>query len=752
MAGKFVDVTLRLIDKMTSPLNSAGAKLKDSAKQWERAGKQIQSVGKNIEKVGTGMTKAVTLPVIGAGVAAVKTAADFEKGMSGVQAICGATGGELAELSEKAKEMGAKTKFSATEATDAFKYMAMAGWDSSQMMSGIEGIMHLAGATEEDLASTSDIVTDAITAFGLSAKDTNMFVDVLAQTANRSNTDVGMLGESFKYVAPVAGAMKYSVQDVATALGLMANNGVKASTAGTSLRSWISRMAAPTDAVAAAMKAVGISLTDANGKTKNFMTILKDTRKGFSQLTEAQKSQYASALAGKNGMSGLLAIVNSSDEDFAKLSSAIYDSEGACKKMYDTAQNNLVGQLTILKSTVESIAISFGERLTPYVKQGTEWVQKLADKFNALSPAQQDTIIKIALMAAAAGPAIFMFGKTVTIVGKTVSMLGKAGKAFKTFGTVAKMIGSPVGITIGVLLALIAVGVLLYKNWDKVKATAGKAFGYVKGVFQACGISGESMRKKLEPIGKRFKEIGVNAKELWAVVGPAFKLIGDTISYTFKQRVGPVIGVVVGAVIGYFSEMIKSIINVVDGITTVIGGLIKFLTGVFTGNWRKAWEGIKDIFGGVFKTIGSLAKMSMNGVIGVINGAIAGINKIGLKVPDWVPVIGGKDFHINIPVIPQLAKGTMNWKGGPVQVHERGGEIIDLPRGTRVYPHDKSVQMAYRAGSSRKWSFNLEKLADQIVIREEGDIKKVIDQLAEMLEKASTNVGGSMDGDIPVLE
>ena len=260
------------------------------------------------------------------------------------------------------------------------------------------------------------------------------------------------------------------------------------------------------------------------------------------------------------------------------------------------------------------------------------------------------------------------------------------------------------------------------------------------------------MRKKLEPIGKRFKEIGVNAKELWAVVGPAFKLIGDTISYTFKQRVGPVIGVVVGAVIGYFSEMIKSIINVVDGITTVIGGLIKFLTGVFTGNWRKAWEGIKDIFGGVFKTIGSLAKMSMNGVIGVINGAIAGINKIGLKVPDWVPVIGGKDFHINIPVIPQLAKGTMNWKGGPVQVHERGGEIIDLPRGTRVYPHDKSVQMAYRAGSSRKWSFNLEKLADQIVIREEGDIKKVIDQLAEMLEKASTNVGGSMDGDIPVLE
>ncbi len=748
MAGKFVDVTLRLIDKMTSPLNAAGAKLKDSAKQWERAGKQIQSVGKSIEKVGTGMTKAVTLPVLGAGAAAVKTAADFEKGMSGVQAICGATGEELTKLSEKAKEMGAKTKYSATEATDAFKYMAMAGWDSSQMLNGIEGIMHLAGATEEDLASTSDIVTDAITAFGLSAKDTNMFVDVLAQTANRSNTDVGMLGESFKYVAPVAGAMKYSVQDVATALGLMANNGVKASTAGTSLRSWISRMAAPTDAVADAMKAVGISLADADGKTKDFMTILKDTRKGFSQLTEAQKAQYASALAGKNGMSGLLAIVNSSDKDFADLASAIYDSDGACQQMYDTAQNNLTGQLTILKSTVESIAISFGDRLIPYVKQGTEWVQKLADKFNALSPAQQDMIIKIALMAAAAGPAILMFGKTVTIVGKTASMVGKAGKAFKTFGTVAAMVGSPVGITIGVLLALTAAGVLLYKNWDKVKATAGKVFGYVKGVFQTCGTSGEGMRKKIEPIAGRFKEIGAEVKELWSVVSPYVKKIGSVIGTVFKVEIGAAIG----AAIGFLGSMLASVTGIIDGILDVFKGLIKFVAGAFTGDWKKAWDGIKDIFGGTFKALVSLAKIPMNGVIGIINGAIAGINKLGITVPDWVPVIGGKDFHINIPVIPQLAKGTMNWKGGPVQVHERGGEIIDLPRGTRVYPHDKSVQMAYKAGSSGKWSFNLEKLADQIVIREEGDIKKIMNQLAEMLEKASTNVGGSVDGDIPVLE
>lgn len=749
MAGKFVDVTLRLIDKMSSPLNAAGAKLKESSEQWMRAGKQIQNAGKNIEKTGSAMTKTVTLPIVGAGVAAVKTAADFEKGMSGVQAISGATGSQLKDLSEKAKEMGAKTKFSATEATDAFKYMAMAGWDTTQMLDGIEGVMHLAGATGEDLASTSDIVTDAITAFGLSAKDTKMFVDVLAQTANRSNTDVSMLGESFKYVAPVAGAMKYSVQDVSTALGLMANNGVKASTAGTSLRSWMSRMAAPTDSVASAMKELGISLTDSSGQTKDFMTIMKDTRAGFAKLTEAQKSQYASALAGKNGMSGLLAIVNSSDEDFAKLSKAIYDSDGACQKMYDTAQNNLSGQLTILKSTVESIAISFGERLTPYVKSTTEWLQKMAKRFTELSPAQQDMIIKIALMAAAAGPAILIFGKMVTTVGKVVSTVGKVGEEFKSFGTIAGLVTSPVGVVIGVLGALVVAGVLIYKNWDKIKKTAGNVFGYVKGVFNACGLSGEGMRAKIEPIVTKFQDIREGAKELGVVVEPIMTKIGDITGLVFKT----IIGGAIGAAIGCFGSMISTITNVVDGIMGMLNGLITFMTGVFTGNWSKACEGIKEIFGGAFKALTSLAKTPMNAAIGIINGAISGINKLGITVPDWVPGIGGKDFSINIPLIPQLAKGTTNWKGGPVQVHERGGEIIDLPRGTRVYPHDKSVQMAYKAGSSsRKWSFNLDKLADQIVIREEGDIKKIATELANMLEKASDNLGGGIDGNIPVLE
>lgn len=747
MAGKFVDVTLRLIDKMSSPLNAAGAKLKNSADQWTRAGKQIQNAGKSISAVGGSMTKTLTVPIVGAGVAAVKVASDFEKGMSTVQSISGATGKDLETLSQKAKEMGAKTKFSATEATEAFKYMGMAGWNSAQMMSGIEGVMYLAGATGEDLASTSDIVTDALTAFGLSAQDTNMFVDVLAQTANKSNTNVSMLGESFKYVAPVAGSLKYNVQDVSTALGVMANSGIKASQAGTSLRSWMSRMAAPTDQVEVAMKQVGISLTDSSGNMKDFMTVMKETRSGFSKLTEEQKAQAAAALAGKTGMSGLLAIVNASDSDFEKLTKSIYDSEGACKTMYDTANNNLQGQLTILKSTVESIAISFGQRMTPYVKKATEWLQKMADKFNALTPEQQDMIIKIGLVVASIGPMLLIFGKTVTTVGKVVSVVGKVGKAFKTFGTIAGMIGSPVGMVIAVLAALVVAGVLVYKNWDKIKATAGKVFGYVGKVMHACGVSGDWLKKILTPIGDKFTAIGAKLKEFWGIFEPVTSKINEINIAVFK--VG--FGIAIGGAIGYFKSMVVTLGNFIDGIISMYGGLITFITGIFTGDWKKAWEGVKEIFGGTFKALESLVRMPMNAVIGIINGAIAGINKLGLKIPDWVPVIGGKDFRVNIPVIPQLAKGTENWRGGLVQVHERGGEIIDLPRGTRVYPHDKSIQMAYRQGSRRGASLILQKLADQIIIREDADIDKIVDKLADMLKKTSENMGGDTDEYIPEL-
>lgn len=347
--------------------------------------KKLGSLAKGGLSILGGAIVGVTSAIGAASTAAIKVGSDFEAGMSKVSAISGATGDELKALSEKAKEMGAKTKFSATESAEAFQYMAMAGWKTEDMLSGIEGIMNLAAASGEDLATTSDIVTDALTAFGLSAKDSTHFADVLAQASSNANTNVSMMGETFKYVAPVAGALGFSAEDCATAIGLMANSGIKASQAGTSLRSIFTRMAKPTDEVEAAMTELGLSITNSDGSMKSLNEIMLDMRQSFSGLSEAQKAQMAAAIGGQEAMSGLLAIVNASDSDFDKLTASIENCDGASEKMAETMNDNLTGAITIFKSAAEGLGIELYESiqnpLKDIVKLGTEYVNQLTDAF-----------------------------------------------------------------------------------------------------------------------------------------------------------------------------------------------------------------------------------------------------------------------------------------------------------------------------------------------------------------------------------
>lgn len=285
---------------------------------------------------------------------AVKGYADFEEEMSAVKAISGATGDEFNRLKEKAIQMGADTKYSALESAQAFRYMGMAGWKTGEMIDGIAGIMNLAAASGEDLAMTADIVTDSLSAFGLQAKDSSMFADVLAAAATNSNTNVALMGQTFKYAAPVAGALGFTVQDTATAIGLMANQGIKGSEAGTALRSTMTRMVKPTNDSAEAMQILGLNILDANGKMKPFRDIIKDVRSGMSKLTPESKASVAAMLAGQEAMSGLLALVNSSDADFDKLASAIDNSNGAAQNMASIRMDNLKGDLEQLSGDWDS--------------------------------------------------------------------------------------------------------------------------------------------------------------------------------------------------------------------------------------------------------------------------------------------------------------------------------------------------------------------------------------------------------------
>ena len=314
-------------------------------KALEPVGQKMQDVGKKMESVGKDLTKKITLPLIGLGAAAIKVGSDFEAGMSEVGAISGATGNDLKKLEEKAKEMGATTKFSASESAEALKYMAMAGWDTTQMLDGLDGVMMLAASSGEDLGLVSDIVTDALTAFGMEAKEASNFADLLASASSNSNTNVAMLGESFKYVAPLFGALGYSAEDAALALGLMANAGIKGSQAGTSLKTAIANLANPTDKMAAAMGQLGLSITDANGEMLPFKSVMDELRSKFAGLTEEQQAQYAATIFGKEAMSGMLAIINASPEDYEKLTQATREYNGVAKEMAETMEDNLQGSM-----------------------------------------------------------------------------------------------------------------------------------------------------------------------------------------------------------------------------------------------------------------------------------------------------------------------------------------------------------------------------------------------------------------------
>ena len=317
---------------------------------------------KALKAVAKGATVAATA-VGGIATAAANVGADFEAQMSSVKAISGATESEMETLNTKAKEIGEATAFSASEAGSAMEYMAMAGWKTQDMLGGIDGVMNLAAASGEELGTVSDIVTDAMTAFGMSANEATKFSDILAKTASSANTNVGLMGETFKYVAPVAGSLGYNVKDISVAVGLMANSGIKASSAGTSLRSWMTRMAKPTDEVQAAMEKLGISLTDSEGNMYSFAEIMQSTREAFSGLTKEQKAQYASTIAGKSGMSGMLAVVNASEKDFKNLTKQIKNSAGAAEEMAKIKLDNLKGDTTLLKSASEGLGIEIYEQM-----------------------------------------------------------------------------------------------------------------------------------------------------------------------------------------------------------------------------------------------------------------------------------------------------------------------------------------------------------------------------------------------------
>ena len=467
---------------------------------------------------------AASAGITGALAASTAAGASFESQMSTVQAISQASGTEMARLKALAKQMGIETKFSATEAGQGLEYMAMAGWEVDSMLAGLPGIMNLAAASGEDLGQVSDIVTDSMTAFNLEASRSAEFADVLAQASARSNTDVATMGKTFKYVAPVAGALGFSIQDTATAIGLMANAGIKGEQAGTSLRAMLTRIVKPTAEVASAMERIGLSVTNSDGSMRSLNEIQRDLRAGFSGLSESERASTAASLAGQEAMSGMLALVNASDEDYEKLSDSIYHAKGAAEEMAGVRMDNLKGDVTLLKSSAEGAGIAIYEGLSePFregVQTGTEWL-------NSFTESVEENLPTIRREVKSAGSSLMGFADPVLDLGSwflqhpEVMQGGLTGlvsalltfKAAKGITSAVKLFGSLSG---------------MITAWPV--AAAGLAIGGIAGITSA--MKAAARERAAKNLAEHFGDVTLSIEEL----GEAAKhILGDDLFFGIEE-------------------------------------------------------------------------------------------------------------------------------------------------------------------------------------------------------------------------
>ena len=643
----------------------------------------------------------VSAGLVAAGTMAATTFMDFDRVITGAGAKAGASAAELEKMRAAATQMGADFPVSATEVAQAMDALAASGFNANQTVALMPSILTSAVASGEGLAQTSQVVTSALNIWGMAQENVGQnaarVADVIQQAANASSLGLQDFSVALQYAGPPAAALNMNIEELSTALAVMKNNGIDASTIGSAMSNILMRLINPPKQAAEAIAQLGLQVKDANGNFVGFENVIGQMRIAMQGLNSTQRAELANTIAGEQAYKGLLALINTAPNEYKRLSNEINNAAGSSARQYEIMKNTLSGSVEDMKGSLEALAINFGSVLAPSIRQAAAAIGSIADAINAMSPEQKAMLADIAMGIVGFTGFAFAVGKVVSIGGSLVTMYGNIatvlaghhirnklleysiigiGRAFTFLRTAAltalprigaafTLILSPVGLAVA---GVIAAGYLLYRNWDTVKQWITDVLSALSNGFSA-------------------------AFGMWRAILMTF---------------------------------------------------LNFVASVFVGGWNAAWNGLLSVVGYVAEGTRSIFDGVLESVRSMFNGVIDSINGIQITIPAWVPGFGGSTFG---PLgIPKLATGTDNWRGGPAMIHDRGAEIVDLPTGTRVIPHDASITAAYNMGA-RTSSVNLGGISVNIsgvTVQGENDIQKLADKVAaaiyDQLQKRSVNL------------
>lgn len=792
--ASIIDVVMQLTDRVSEPLRRIRSNMEENSRLNRQLGRDVRNVGRGFGSIASTMMPAATA-VSAFGALGTKTFMDFEDTITGAGVKAGATGEQLERMKETALKLGHDFPITASEAAEAMDRLAAGGFDAEQTMAAMPGIIEASVASGEDMATTSDVITSALNIWNLKtgdvAENTQHVADVVQMAANVSKLGMADFGLAMQYAGAPAAALGVSIEELSTAMAIMSNNGIEASTIGTSLRSTMSRLASPPKEAAAAIEQLGLHLQNADGSFVGITEAISQMREAMDGMTDTQQVGIAKAIAGEDAFSGLLALIKTSPEAYKEVEDSIKNSTGSSHEAYVKMQNTLKGSINAMKSAVESLAISFGSTLAPSVKTAADAIKSIADFLGGLSPAARSVVANIALSVVGFTAFSFVMSKVLKAGGSMIMMYSRIGNVLKggretnlllrysvlgvrsafiqLSGTASKVMGvlrngmnigswrsaltflgttgasglskigsaaaqagtrvmtmirsfsmaamlngarnavlgfgralltigrvglsamfSPLGIAI---MAIAGAAYILYNHWDKVAPFFTSMWNEIQNAFsvawQAISPALEGVENAWNRLVNAFNSQGTTLNGLAHIIEFLASVLGGVLIAGIIAAADIFTGVFVSAI-----EIVSSIVSAAIG---VFGGLIDFITGVFTGDWSLAWQGVVEIFSSIFGGIKGICSGVLDGIRAAINAVINGINSISVDIPDWVPGVGGKHFGVNIPT---LYTGSSNFSGGPAVINDRfGGEIVDLPSGTRIIPHDQSVQQAYKMGS-----------------------------------------------------